>query len=256
MAFRHGLGWALSVLFHLSLLAPVIAVQLLGAELDSPGEGTDNEGPVGNNGGDVAPAAPPLEAPAHPVQVSVYEGPPPAAAPAPPPTAAPGSSPKKPASTSSAAPPPQSRLKGEGDPDATGDAKRDGTMGKPPRGKRKPCEPIEEIVQVSDSKWKVERDMVDWYATHLRELEKQAGVGVHKDKATGERDGAKLYLPRCSILKQAGFKNGDVIRSVNGQPVYSIAQGIKVYLKLRKTKNVTIELTRKGQPLTQKYRLH
>lgn len=254
---RHGLGWVLSVLLHLSVVLPVVAVGYFGAELDSPGEETDNDGPVGNNGGDLAAAGAPLQEPEHPVQVSVYK--PPATPPtgtAPSSEPAPESAPTKQRSRSTTPPPPDAGGGGgTGAPEADGDAKKDGTMGKPPRGKRKPCEPIEEIVQLDTFKWRVERDMVDWYATHLRELEKQAGVAVHRNKKSGKRDGAKIYLPRCSILKQAGFRNGDIVRSVNGNEVYSIAQGIKVYLKLRKTKVVTVELTRKGEPRTHKYRL-
>lgn len=254
-AFRHLLGWGLSVGLHVMLVAPFVAWQFANFELDSPGEESDNDGPVGNGGGDVPPQLALVEPPA-PVQVSVYEGPPTRPAPTEaPPTEAPPP-PKQKATPSTAAPAADGAKTGAEDGTPGGEAKKEGVQGRPPRGKRKPCEPIDEIVQVNDSKWKVERDVVDWYATHIRELEKQAGIGVHHN-AKGDRDGAKLYLPRCSILKQAGFKNGDIIRTVNGREVFTIAQGIKVYLKLRNSRNVTVELTRKGgENYTFKYRLN
>ena len=92
-------------------------------------------------------------------------------------------------------------------------------------------------------------------SVHLRELEKQAGVAIHKGE-DGKRDGARLYLPRCSILRQAGFRGGDVVHSVNGHKVTTIANGVKTYAKVRKDNTLKVNVTRKnGKHLTLTYKL-
>ena len=110
-------------------------------------------------------------------------------------------------------------------------------------------------MQLNAAKWRVERDLVDYYATHLRELDRQAGVGMHKNEA-GETDGARMYLPRCSVLRQAGIKNGDIIHTINGRKVTSVGEAIAAYLVLRHEDNLHVALTRKtGEQLTLHYRM-
>ena len=252
---QHVLTRTISALFSVALHATVTAffVLLTAAtfELDSPGEGTVGDHPVGNDGGEV-----PYEAPSEPVQVSLYVPPPPnqSASPrnAPTPEAAPTEpQPSTEGATATDAAPPT-----DGAANSNGKARKSGVAGKPPRGKKKPCEPIEEVVKLDAFKFRVERDLVDWYATHLRELEKQAGVGPHKGP-DGKRDGARLYLPRCSVLKQGGLRSGDVIHTVNGRPVTTVAQAVKVYLLVRGARKIKVDLTRKnGRSITIRYKLN
>ena len=130
---------------------------------------------------------------------------------------------------------------------------KEGQAGAPPRGKKKPCEKIEEVTALGDKRWRVERSLLDWYATHLRELERQVGVSSYRDE-DGKRGGAKLYLPRCSVLRQGGMQNGDVVRTINGRKVNTIAQGVATWLAVRGQKTITVELTRRnGEELVHTY---
>ena len=264
---------------HGGALAAWLLWQQLTVPLDTPGEETDNDGPIGDGGGEVraadpaaAEAAAALQQPEGPVSISLYV--PPAAAPVP--EAAPADAPVPEAPPTEAEPvaaeAPRSTAKAKakakakasaggerapagGEEGGTGNAAHDGVPGQGPKGAKKPCEPTDEVVQLSDDKWRVERDLIDWYASHLRDLEKQVGVSLHKG-GNGARDGAKLYLPKCSVLRQGGLKNGDIVHTVNGEKVTNVPQAFAAYMKVRKADTIKVELTRKdGSQRTHIYKL-
>ena len=253
----------ISLFLHLTLASPWIAWLMVRAnEVERPGEEDGAEsGPVGDEGGEMELGEPAeLVAPVH---VSLYRPPGPGPViepePAPPEPAPPRRTPPQ------RRPPPKKSEptkevvdKAEGGA-ATGSgggkASKTGVAGKPPKGNKKPCEQVDEIVQINDTRWRVERDLVDWYATHLRELDKEGGVGTHKDER-GKPDGARIYLPRCSVLRQAGLKNGDIIRTVEGKKVSTIPQALATYLAVRNRDDLVVKLTRKtGEELTLHYHL-
>ncbi|MDQ6951781.1 MAG: type II secretion system protein N [Mariprofundales bacterium] len=59
-----------------------------------------------------------------------------------------------------------------------------------------------------------------------------------------------------SLYAQAGLKNGDVIRSVNGKPVTTLQQGIELFQKLRNANSVNIDITRSGTPKQLYFEIH
>jgi hypothetical protein len=238
-----------SLLGHVVVAALVVGFNVVTLDLDGPGaEDGATEGPVGNGGGDAG-GDDSLKTPPVPVRVSVYQpsAPKPKDAEPTPRTEPTKSKPEPTDNTAS--------TNTESSPEGTGDASKEGVEGNAPRGTRKPCEPAEEIVQVGETRWRVKRSIIDWYAVHIRELEKQAGVGIHRSE-DGKRDGARLYLPRCSILRQAGFRGGDIVHSVNGHKVSTIAAGVKTYAKVRNDRVLNVEITRKnGTKVTLTYKL-
>lgn len=253
----HVLAWVASLLLHLGGALPLINYSRFAHLYDLSGEDGEEEGPIGNGGGE-------LTAIATPVNVSVYTEPK-VAAPAPTPTPAapaasdsPAPAPVKPAADGTDA----SAASGEPSTEMANAREariaeqrtlKEGQAGAPPRGKKKPCEQIEEVVALGEQKWRVERSLLDWYATHLGELERQVGVSSYRDE-DGKRGGAKLYLPRCSVLRQGGMRTGDIVRTVNGRKVNTIAQGVATWLAVRNQKTITVELTRKdGQDLVHTY---
>ncbi len=249
----HVVAWLVSITLHLAGALPVLSYTRFAHLYDLAGEEGEEAGPIGNDGAE-------LTTPAMPVNVSVYVEPkakaqPKASAPAP--VAAP-SQPKSEATGSAPT------AEGSGEPTAqmanAREARiaetrtlKEGQAGAPPRGKKKPCEKIEEVTALGDKRWRVERSLLDWYATHLRELERQVGVSSYRDE-DGKRGGAKLYLPRCSVLRQGGMQNGDVVRTINGRKVNTIAQGVATWLAVRGQKTITVELTRRnGEELVHTY---
>lgn len=244
----HALALALSLLLHLGVAMPWVAWRHFSMELDSPGEEGTEPGQAGNDGGELVSLA-------TPVQVSLYKEPrksrPPAEKPPTTDQAGAGGVP------SGGEGGPTEAVESAAPTGAVAERRvlREGVQGKPPRGKKKPCEPIEEVVALGEDRWRIERDLMDWYATHLRELEKQVGVSSHRGD-DGKRDGARLYLPRCSVLRQGGLLNGDVIHTVNGRKVNTVAQGVATWLAVRNNKTIVVELSRKdGTPRTHTYKL-
>jgi len=64
----------------------------------------------------------------------------------------------------------------------------------------------------------------------------------------GKPDGFKIYSIReGSVYDQAGLKNGDVVRKINGKPVDSPDKALEVYENLRTTNRVEIDVERKGR---------
>ena len=62
----------------------------------------------------------------------------------------------------------------------------------------------------------------------------------------GKKQGVRIKRIRCrSVLKDAGFKNGDVVLAVNNTPVDSYPKVLRAYLKVKRTDN---RLTVKGSP--------
>ena len=124
------------------------------------------------------------------------------------------------------------------------------------RGKKRKClEADPRIVAKGADRFSVDRDLVDAYTSNLKTASKLAWVGWHRDDE-GEIDGFRVKKIRCgSVLHQAGFRNGDIIHTVNGKPVTSIAQALSAYRKLRKKRTLNVEVQRKGATRKMRYRL-
>ncbi|MDC0674567.1 PDZ domain-containing protein [Nannocystis radixulma] len=65
----------------------------------------------------------------------------------------------------------------------------------------------------------------------------------------GKTVGFNLYSIRAgSPLALFGFKNGDLVRSVNGEPIDGIDAALRLYSQMRLLDRWTIAGTRKGEP--------
>lgn len=118
-----------------------------------------------------------------------------------------------------------------------------------------PCDPPpKEIVQVNANTWSVERALIEFYATHLKELYAQGSVWTHKG-ADGKADGFKVGLSKCSVVKQAGLRSGDIVTRINDRRISSIPQAIAAYFDLRNEPVLQVYVTRKGQPVMLSYQL-
>ncbi len=64
----------------------------------------------------------------------------------------------------------------------------------------------------------------------------------------GEVDGFRLSGIRGeSVVSKLGFKNGDVVLSVNERPLTSMAEVMEAYQALRDEDTLTFEISRRGQ---------
>lgn len=101
--------------------------------------------------------------------------------------------------------------------------------------------------------WRVKRDLVDYYTTHLNEATSLAATYWQKGKE-GQTVGFKVRRIRCgNDLYQMGFRGNDVIRQVNGEPVTSIPQAIKAYRRVRKDDRLVIVIRRNHEEMVLTY---
>ena len=120
--------------------------------------------------------------------------------------------------------------------------------------KKKAClEPVPEIIALGHGTYQVERHFVDDYATHIKKLDTLGYVKQHKPDE-GRSDGMLLRGVRCgNALHQAGLRSGDVIHTVNGRKVRSIAAAILTYTTQRRKKVVEVEITRREKRMRLTY---
>lgn len=149
--------------------------------------------------------------------------------------------------------PPKDRTPGTDTPADRQGADQRQAKGPPNNNKNKPpCPEVEEVVQMGPTSWTVEREFVDYYASHLAELMKLAGTYPHED-AQGRPDGFRVGLPRCSVLRRGGLKSGDVIHDVNGIRINTVLQAVAAWFDLRNDSHVTVNLTRGGKRIQHHY---
>lgn len=127
-----------------------------------------------------------------------------------------------------------------------------------PSGKGKvetcPVNPDDGIDSVAEGEWRVERDVVDYYAKHVKELMKLGSVRVNKN-ADGKPDGFRVGLAKCSLLREGGLRSGDVVKNVNGVMVHDLFSAVGAYLKLRREPVIEVEVERKGKRVTMRYEM-
>ena len=82
-------------------------------------------------------------------------------------------------------------------------------------------------------------------------------ASVYWYREEGEIVGFKVRRIKCgSVLHQAGFRNGDIIHSINGREVTTIPQALVAYRKLRRKRKLEVVLTRRsGDTVALRYKL-
>ena len=133
-----------------------------------------------------------------------------------------------------------------------------GQKGRKPSGQgaKEACPVVEHdgVEKLSRREWSVERDVAEYYASHMGELRKIVSVRLAKNES-GEADGFRLGLPRCSVLREGGLHTGDVVRDVNGIHVHDLFSAIGAYFKLRREDTIVLNVVRKGQSIVLRYRM-
>lgn len=116
--------------------------------------------------------------------------------------------------------------------------------------------PNPEIHQVTSVRWRVSQELIDYYINHLRAAEKLADTRWVEGKS-GSVFGFRVLRVRCgNDLYQLGFRGGDTVIAVNGEPITSTAQAVSAYMKVRNDKRVKVKLKRRGQEMEYEYVLY
>ncbi|MBN2494029.1 MAG: hypothetical protein JXR96_05525 [Deltaproteobacteria bacterium] len=110
------------------------------------------------------------------------------------------------------------------------------------------------IQQTGETSWRIEREELDRTLANLNSIATQARIVP--SFSNGVANGFKLFAIRPdSFYSRLGLQNGDVIHKINGCEINSPDKALEVYQKLRTTETVTVELTRRGRPVTHIYRI-
>lgn len=111
-----------------------------------------------------------------------------------------------------------------------------------------------DIRKVSEGKYEVGQGEVDKALNNLAELSTQARIVPAFEG--GKTVGFKLFSIRPgSLYSKIGLQNGDVITRINGYEMSSPEKGLEIYSKLKDSKQVTVDLKRRGKPQTLDYNI-
>jgi general secretion pathway protein C len=108
------------------------------------------------------------------------------------------------------------------------------------------------ITQVNDHEFTVDRGLVDRLLGNQAALMRTARVIPHEEG--GQTVGVKIYgIRRASLLGRLGVQNGDMLRTINGYDMTSPDSALEAYARLRNADRITINVVRRGQPMTIDY---
>jgi general secretion pathway protein C len=110
------------------------------------------------------------------------------------------------------------------------------------------------IRQVSETKYQVQRSLVDKLLSNQAELMRSARVVPHEEN--GRVVGVKLYgIRRSSLLGKLGIQNGDMLRTINGFDMSAPDSALEAYAKLRSASNLSVAVVRRGAAVTMEYNI-
>lgn len=121
-------------------------------------------------------------------------------------------------------------------------------------GKAAPCEADDPRVRTVGNVTEIDRSAVEFYSTHLAELDALGDAGTHRN-VDGKVDGFRVGLGRCGFLYEAGFRNGDIVHAVNDTPIYNVVDAARAYLKLRTQSRFEVRISRKRHLMILKFRV-
>lgn len=117
----------------------------------------------------------------------------------------------------------------------------------PPRDNR--------ILPLGEGAWSIAASLRDHYAPRIDALKELARPTAHRSPA-GDIVGWRLRIERYGLLHQAGFRNGDVVRAVNGRALDSWTAVLAAWNDLKRADRLQVELTRHdGRRLVFTYRI-
>ncbi len=108
---------------------------------------------------------------------------------------------------------------------------------------------LHKIEHSDDTHYTVPRSLVDKVLSNPLAVAK--GARIVPAMKNGTPDGFKLYAVRpTSVYALLGFRNGDTIVAVNGFQMTSADKALEAYTKLRDATQLSVDIERRGQPIT------
>jgi len=113
----------------------------------------------------------------------------------------------------------------------------------------------DEIKQVAPNRFEVKRSDVVKYTSDLSNVLQQAAM-IPVRGPGGEIQGFRFVsIQPDSIYTKLGFQVGDVIKSVNGEPIDSPAKALELYNALKGSSEIRLNMERNGQDQEMEYQI-
>jgi type II secretion system protein C len=110
-----------------------------------------------------------------------------------------------------------------------------------------------DVQKVGNNKYVVDQSVLDEILANPEKLYTQVRVTPHKDQ-DGNIDGYRMTgIRRKSLFYKLGIKNGDIVHSVNGQPLNSLSAAMDAYNSLGNSKDFNFDVTRRKNKQTFEY---
>jgi general secretion pathway protein C len=110
------------------------------------------------------------------------------------------------------------------------------------------------IEKISDTKFKIQRNLVDKALANQGSLMKAARVIPHEEN--GRVVGVKLYgIRRNSLLGRLGVRNGDMLRTINGFDMTSPDTALEAYSRLRTADKLVLAIKRQNNEMNLEYNI-
>jgi len=102
------------------------------------------------------------------------------------------------------------------------------------------------VTKTGDYEWSIDRNMLEENLNDLSSLGMQARIVPNY--RGGKYEGFKLVGVRPDSLYRAiGIRSGDVIKTINGEPIDSPNKAITMFEKFKSSSNISIGVERRGQ---------
>lgn len=112
-----------------------------------------------------------------------------------------------------------------------------------------PPEIAERIQKISETEFNIDRGVIDNILENQAQLMRSARI-VPEQK-DGKTVGIRLFGIRSdTLLGTLGIQNGDRLEKINGFDMASPEKALEAYARLRTANKLTVQLTRRGKPLT------
>jgi len=117
-----------------------------------------------------------------------------------------------------------------------------------------PSEISDKIQKVSETEFNVDRSVIDNVLENQAQLMRSARI-VPEQK-DGKTVGIRLFgIRQDTLLGTLGMQNGDRLEKINGFDMASPEKALEAYARLRTATSLTVNLTRRGKPLTIEYQI-
>lgn len=117
-----------------------------------------------------------------------------------------------------------------------------------------PSDIADKIQKVSETEFNVDRSVIDSVLENQAQLMRSARI-VPEQK-DGKTVGIRLFgIRQDTLLGTLGMQNGDRLEKINGYDMASPEKALEAYARLRTATSLTVQVTRRGKPLTIEYQI-